>query len=133
MSDGFESLDAFAARLRSLPELAREAAPEVGEAVRDEIGRQIAAGTDPDGKAWEPRADGGQPLETAGKALAIATVGPRIIVRLRGHVARHHLGRSRGGVERPILPSKITPTLGRAITKVLARKFAERMGGGNAV
>jgi hypothetical protein len=132
VSDGLEALEAYAERLRALPELAREAAPEVADVVRDELERQIKAGTDPEGKAWAKREDGGQPLETASKSLAVTSVDSRIFARLRGHVARHHLGRARGGVERQILPTKIPGPMGRAIARVLGRRFQDHMGGGDA-
>jgi hypothetical protein len=131
MSDAaFAALDAHIARIRKLPGLAKEAAPDVAQAVRDELERQIAAGVDPDGKPWKAREDGEQPLRTAANSLAVVAVGPRIFARLTGHVARHHRGRAKGGIERPILPTgPVPPAMGRAIARVLAKRFAAHMGG----
>lgn len=126
---GFAALDAHIARLRGL-DLARRAAPDAARAVQDELRRQIAAGVDPDGKPWPRTQDGRKPLATAEKALAVGAVGTTIVLRLRGHVARHHRGIARGGIERQILPRRGIPqAMDRAIRRVLADHFREAMRG----
>jgi hypothetical protein len=108
------------ARVENLPRVVvKRAAPDVAEVVEAELRRTIAAGTTSDGKAWAPREDGGKPLATAADSLVVVPVGTRILARLRGHVARHHRGIARGGIERPILPTKITPQLGAKIRDVI--------------
>jgi hypothetical protein len=130
MADSLDRLDAHIARVERLSELARDAAPDVAYELQDELERQIGAGTDPAGKTWEPRKeDGARPLQTAAKALAVAPVLNTVFARLRGHVARHHLGRAKGGLVRQILPSKITPRISARIHGVLSRRFDETMGG----
>lgn len=131
MSDaGFATLDSYIHRLRTLPGLARRAAPDCAEAFERELQRQIRAGTTPDGESWEPRQDGGKALETAAKALTVVAAGPRVVARLRGHIARHHLGRAKGGVQRQILPiGSIPRAISAAIREVLAREFRDHMGG----
>lgn len=122
------ALDAQIRKIRKLPNLGRTAAPRVAEVVAEELNRQIRAGVGPDGKPWKLREDGGQALATAGKSLAVVAIGPTVFASLRGHVARHHRGRARGGVERPILPSdKIPPRMADAIGRELAAAFAEVM------
>lgn len=130
-SQAFLELDAMIARLRELPKLATEAAPDVAASVEREIEAQISAGVDPNGRAWAPKKDGtGKPLRTAGKALAVVPLGSTIYARLRGHVARHHLGRARGGTVRQILPvDGIPPRIISAIRTVLAEHFTNKMGG----
>lgn len=130
MADGFAALDAHIGRLRALPGLARRAAPAVARALQDEVQHQIAAGVGPDGKPWPKRQDGGQPLATAGKALAVGAVGTRIVLRLRGHIARHHRGIAKGGVQRQILPTGAIPrAYAQVIQRVLAEHFHEAMHG----
>lgn len=131
---GFSELDAMIARLNSLSTLTTDAAPEVAHAFEQELQGQIAAATGPDGSAWAPKKDGtGRPLATAGKALAVVAIGSTVFARLTGHIARHNNGRARGGVTRQILPTKEIPApVVRAIKRVLAENFQERMGGGNA-
>jgi hypothetical protein len=127
---GLAELDAQIARLRELPSLAREAAPDAAHAVERVIERQIQAATDPAGKAWEPTQDGRTPLRTADKALAVVAIGPTVFARLKGHIARHHLGRARGGVQRQILPTQGLPSaMSTAIRGVLVEHFERKMGG----
>jgi len=124
MSDGFADLDAMIARVRELPELGRKAAPEIAEALEQEIEKTIAAGTDSLGNPWQAREDGGRPLATAAKALVVVPVGTRIVARLTGHIARHHLGRAKGGIYRPILPtSGLPPAFARRTRAILVDHF----------
>jgi hypothetical protein len=127
----FAALDAHIEHLRTLgTSFVRDAAPDVAVACREELEQQIAKGVGPDGQAWEPRKeDGGQPLENAAKYLVVVAVGTAIFMRLKGHVARHHRGIARGGLERLILPTKgITRPIGNAIKRVLAERFQQTMG-----
>lgn len=124
-----DDLEAYIAKIRHIPEVAKRAAPEVAEVVRSTILETIAAGTDPTGKPWEPRkADGGKPLANAASALKVANVGTRILARITGPEARHHSGRARGGVIRGVIPVALTPKLTSRVREVLAKHFAEVMG-----
>jgi hypothetical protein len=125
--DGSAELDAIIARIRNMGSLAKRAAPDVAEAVHGALDRQIVAGMAPDGVPWAPRkADGGRPLVGAEKGLVVVPVGSKIIARIRGHIARHNLGRARGGVVRRILPDKgIPPAIAHAIRPVLDQHFRE--------
>jgi hypothetical protein len=109
----------------------KSAAPDVAEAVEAELLRQISAGTDPEGKAWKPREAGGKALATAGKALVVVPMGTRIFARLSGHVARHHLGIGKGGVQRQILPGrKLPPQIAEAVSATLLSHAADHMKAG---
>lgn len=131
MTKGLAQFDAHIARVESLPRVLKSAAPEVAEAVEAELLRQISAGTDPEGKAWQAREDGGTPLATAGKSLAVVAIGARIFARLRGHIARHHRGIARGRIERQILPGKeLPPKMAKAVGEVLLSHAAAHMKGG---
>lgn len=130
MADDYAALDAHIARIRALPELGRRAAPEVAEAIKLELQRQIAAGVDPEGNPWVQTEDGRKPLATAADALTVGAQGSTVIMRLRGHIARHHLGRVKGGIVRRVLPTTTIPApLARVITRVLAERFEGDMHG----
>lgn len=131
MTKGLAQLDAHIARVESLPRVLKSAAPDVAQAVEAELLRTIAAGTDPDGKAWKPRESGGKPLATAGKALAVVPMGTRVYARLSGHIARHHRGIVKGAVARRILPGRKLPTkMAEAVRAVLLQHAADHMNGG---
>lgn len=124
MRDGSSDLEAIIARIRAVPGIAKRAAPDVAEAVRVVVERQIADAQSPTGEAWQPRREGGPALQTAAKALVVVPVGSRIYARLRGHIARHHLGRAKGGQARHILPTSGIPrAYAAAIRKTLTAHF----------
>lgn len=132
MSSGFAELDSMIESLRALPKAVEEAADDSARALETVVRKQIAAGTTAEGKAWKPRAaDGGQPLQEAAKALYVAAVGPKIIFRLTGHIARHHRGRVRGGEARPILPIEgLPPAFASVIRAALERRVGRTLAGG---
>lgn len=132
MSDnaaGFAALDDMIARVRKLPELVERAAPDIAHALEQELEQQVSRGQDPEGRAWQARQDGGQPLRYAGKSLAVVAVGKTVYARLRGVEARHHLGRARGGIERQILPRKLTPRIAELVRRKLEDAFRLTVGG----
>ncbi len=125
-------LDAMIRKVRALPGLAERAADDVSDAVKASIEQTITAGTTSEGEAWKPRKlDGGRPLADAAKALYVAPVGTRIYARIAGHIGRHHHGRVKGGLARPILPttSKLPKDMSRAIRDVLVDHFNQTMKG----
>ncbi len=122
-------LDDMIARVRRLPELGTRAAPDVARVLEAELHRSIAAGESPEGKPWQLTKDGRVPLTGAAKALGVAAVGATIYVRLTGPEARHHLGRARGGIERQVIPTELSPRMAAEVQEVLARHFAEIASG----
>jgi hypothetical protein len=132
MASGHEALDAHIARLRTLgTSFVRDAAPEIADACRGVLERQIAAGVDPNGKPWPAKKDGeGKPLAHAADALVVVPVGTTVFMRLKGPEARHHKGIAKGGTVRRILPVVDIPApMSRAITSVLNERFEVHMGG----
>lgn len=126
---GFAELDEMIRRIREMPELAREAAPEVAETLRAHLEQNIAAGRGPDGSAWQKTKDGRRALAGAAKALAVRVVGSMVLVVLSGHEVFHHYGTKRVP-KREIIPSGSLPAdLGAAIKAGLVRRFRQRMGG----
>jgi hypothetical protein len=130
MADGQATLDGWIRRVRELGTLTKDVAPEIAVAVHSELSTQIARGVGPDGRKLEPTKDGKQPLRNAAKALRTRAIGTRVVAVLEGPEALHHLGRAKGGVRRPILPtSKIPDPMSRAIAKTITARFRKTMGG----
>lgn len=125
-------LDAMIARLKALGgpnvavEVAREAAPLVDEAIKKTAG----AGTDPDGKAWAPKKNGGRALEHAADHIKTSAVGVFVSVILSGVDVFHHKGQGHSP-RRQVLPEAGSVPAG--VTKALqegARRVFERLAGG---
>lgn len=116
--------------LRRLPkDLGRVAAPEVAEALDEEIGKDIAAGQSPDGAAWQRTADGRVPLRNAKQHVTVVAEGSVVLARLTGPEVKHHRGTARGKITRRILPTRNLPQpLVRATRRILGAKFRELMG-----
>lgn len=126
----FAALDAQIRRLRSVEGLAKDAAPHVAAALKEELDAQIARGQGPDGTPWPLTADGKKPLQNAAAATTVVAVGSAIVARVTGHDAFHHRGQTRGNVVRQILPNgKLTQPFTRAIKRVLDERYAALMAG----
>lgn len=116
--------------LRSLPQLPEKAAPDVAEALEDQLRNNIEAGAAPDGSAWQLTKRGRQPLQNAMRAVTITVTGARIVAEVTGHHARHHLGAVWGKVKRQILPSRRLPQpVIAAIREAITKHFLDRDDG----
>lgn len=130
MADGLAALDEHIARIQQLPGMVERMAPAVGKALEGELRQQIARGVGPDGKPWAPTKEGKVPLQKAAKALRVRAVGTTVLAVLEGPEALHHMGRARGGVRRPILPTTTIPDpVVKAIGEVATAEFNKTMGG----
>jgi hypothetical protein len=114
----FAALDAEIARVRALGDLGNTVAPAVATALHDELARNITAGRSPDGEQLQRTREGKQPLRNAAKALTVRAIGTTILAKLTGIEARHNNGGVRGGIKRPMLPSRVMP---QAVTATLRR------------
>lgn len=131
MADGAAKLDAQIKKLRELGGMVDRAAPAIAKAVEGELRANVAAGVGPDGEPLTRTKDGRQPLERAGRAITVRALGTVILAKVSGHHALHHLGRARGGVRRPLIPTaKIPDPVTKAITKTLTAEFRKTMGAG---
>ena len=129
MASGHAELAAHLQRLRALPTLAERAAPEVAEALEEEMARQISRGEGPSGEKWKRTQQGELPLQGAAANLRIRPIGTTVVMRLEGHHARHHLGAVKGKVIRRILPTGGIPDpMTKAIKTVVTREFRRTMG-----
>jgi len=130
MADGYTELLAMIAKLRKLGHAPEEIAGDIAPALRAQLTENVAAATDAYGQPWQPTLDGHLPLRGAPAGLGVAAVGTRVLAALRGIYARHHYGRVRGGIARPILPGSELPLkLIALINEVAVRRFRLIMGG----
>lgn len=102
-----DGLTALIARLNELGGVAERAAPLVATELDRLLRAQIKAGTGPDGTPWQPKKDGGKPLQDV--KVSVRAIGTTVIARLDGPAVLHDQGRARGGVRRKILPSRDLP------------------------
>lgn len=108
-------------KLLAVERIPEEAAKAVARTLEGELRKQIAAGQDPEGKAWKPTATGGRPLKNAGAALRVTTHGTTVVAQLTGPTAMHNLGAGRGGVKRQILPEKMPEKVGQVVQDTIRR------------
>lgn len=131
MSDGYTVMQNMIAKLRELGQSAEVIASDVAPELKALLAENIAAGVGPDEKPWAPTQEGHIPLQGAVGALVVAATGNKVVATLGGIYARHHFGRVRGGIARPILPgSKLPPQIEEMITRVANQRLLLIMGGG---
>lgn len=131
MAGGDEALAAFIDRVRKLGTLGADAAKIAAPLVEKAMKRTAAAGTTPDGQAWQPRKDGGRPLVNAADALSAEAVGPVVVGKLEGVEVLHNRGTKRMP-QRQILPdlgAGIPKVIGDALTEASQKAFGRTMGG----
>lgn len=128
MSDGLSQLDEWIARLKALggdkmPERVAELAAPLVDA---EVKKTAKAGTDPLGKAWTPKKDGGRPLVNAPSHISTKAQGRVVAVTLTGPDVWHHYGRG-GAPRRQVLPdgASIPKSVWDAVHKAAKQAFDE--------
>jgi hypothetical protein len=91
-SQGFAALEAMIERVRSLPDMAREAAPMVALELKREIATAISEERTPEGVPWVLTQDGHQPLKNAMSAIDVVAVNTDVIATLSGFHIFHQRG-----------------------------------------
>lgn len=122
-------LDAFAARIRRLRNLASDAAKEAAPDVEKLVRESAAVGTDVEGRPWPSKRDGGRALPNAAAAVTAVARGVAVILKLSGAYVFHH--RSKGKDRRPILPESgagMPPRLAAVLRAAAARAFRTAIG-----
>ena len=126
MSSGIAQLDAMIARLKALagPDMPARVAKEAAPLVEAAIKGTAAAGTDPLGRPWQPKKDGGRPLVNAAAHIKTRAVGNLVATTLSGPDVFHHLG-SGHSPRRQILPdgASVPPAVEEAATEGARRVF----------
>lgn len=126
MSSGADALTAMIASLGKMQTLVADSMSALTAACRTEMQRTIAAGTDAEGKRWQPTQQGQQPLQHAAGAMSVMSVNKTIYITLGGVEARHHYGYVKGGRKRAIIPEeKIPDAMADAMRVVLQRAFSD--------
>jgi hypothetical protein len=127
MAADLDQLNAMIARLRGIPDLVKSALPECAAECKAIIAENVAAQRGPDGAAWQPGAKGQPILKDAAGAVSAQAIGNAIVISLSGINAKHHLGAVRGGIARPIIPTRKAP---QAMTKAIERVLVRRLQAG---
>jgi hypothetical protein len=127
MADVLTKLDARVAQLRELQRVARDELPrELGRVVERHVLEAVRAGRSPDGEPWPRREDGARALDEAADGIRVDVSRATVTVSItKRHLELHHLGRARGGIRRPLLPTTITPRL-RAALDAASQRVIER-------
>jgi hypothetical protein len=129
MLDGYNAMQSWIAKLRELGDSPKEIAADIAPELRKELEANVAAARSPDGTPWKPTLAGHKPLQGARRGLGVAAVGTTVIAALHGIHARHHAGRVRGKISRPILPSaKLPVQIVELVTRVAHQRFWRVMG-----
>lgn len=127
-----DALNREIAKLRVLAASTTQLAPRVAEACVDVIAENVAAAHGPDGEAWELKADGHRAMQTGDprKGLTGVALGSRVVITLDGSRVFHHRGQTRGGISRPIMPTRrLSQPMTEAIARVCREWFEESRRG----
>jgi len=129
-ASAFAALDDHIMRVATLPiALDGDGMQKLAGSVDEEVRRQILAGQDPSGQPWQPTRAGGRPLVGAQASVGVAAVGRRVVIRAWGHIARHSLGRAKGGIERQVVPRGAIPQgLAQVLKDKVRTLLREHMG-----
>jgi len=121
----------WVAKIRSLPNFARQVAPLVAEKLHENLSANLTAQQAPSGAPWKPAKDGRTMFQSAPGKLQTKASGTVIEAKIKDRVLfRHHAGIARGRIERQMLPSKTVPQpVSDAIKAVLSEKFTELFKG----
>lgn len=112
--------------LQELGTLNTVAAPDAAREVLEVLEDNCRRHQDPYGVPWPPRKKDGEPaLDGAEKQLYCAAIDNRILMRVKGPYARHHLGKGKGETFRRQIPDrpKLPQNIIDAITRALSRHF----------
>jgi len=128
--DGDAKLSDFIRRLRSMKDLAAQAAREAAPLVEAAVRRQAADGQAPDGGAWAPTKDGRRAIPNAARAITAVAKGSAVQIVLAGVYVFHHYGK--GLPERRIIPGQgAIPAPVVAALREGARRVFRRVAGGS--
>jgi len=122
-------LDEMIASLRKLGKSSKDVAKEAAPLVQQALRATAAAGTDPEGRAWKPKKDGGRPLVNAANAITTTANGTLVTTTLSGVENFHQHSKSH---ERRIIPdggAGIPQNVADALDEAATRVFARAMGG----
>lgn len=129
-AQGMTALQGMIDACRSMPGLAKEAAPAIRDLVLATLREDLSAGRSPaTGASWAEKKDGGRALKNAAAAISAALSGTTIVVSLGAPEVFHHFG-AQGKPRREQLPRGVLPfKLGDAIRKGLVEPFRKKTGG----
>lgn len=126
---GSAELAAIIAKIKRIPNLVKETAPECAKSFHAAVTASLADGQGPNGEAWQRTKAGGAPLpNAASNAVVTKAVGTTIITAAQFPYAFHDKG-ARGGAlpVRKIAPTRLTDRLVESIRKPLVKAFNSKV------
>jgi hypothetical protein len=102
-------------RINRLADVENYTSP-AAQSVHSQLATTIAAGTDPSGKPWPLKHEGGKALRNAKQAVTTRAAGKDIVVELKGVEVFHHYG-AQGKPVRAVIPKEMDEKLGNAIRR----------------
>lgn len=126
---GDAALAAYAARLRSLQTTAVDAAKVAAPLIEEAAKAPAAAGTAPDGTAWQPKKDNRRALPNAASAIVAVANGTIVTIKLAGVYVFHHFAKPK--YRRAIIPrsgESIPQPIKAAIEKAFVQVVRSKMG-----
>lgn len=123
---GDAELDAIIRKVKRIPTLVKEAAPDCAKAFGRAVNGELAQGHGPNGQAWPANKDGSAPLPNAAGAVETTASGTTLICRIKKPYTFHDKGN--GHVpRRQILPTGMFPSGSLAIRTVLTQHFNRKV------
>lgn len=125
-----DELRAFGRAIGNLEGLTERAAQEAAPLVEAAVRKTASAGQDPYGTAWQPKKDGGRPLEHAADHVQARAVGSYVEISVEGPEAWHNQGAGGRPVRQVIPDVEIPDTVAAAVEQGAARAFDALTKGG---
>lgn len=125
------SLDAIIQKVRALGGLAAAAARSAAPMVEAQSKKTAAAGTDPNGKQWAPKKDGGAPLVNAADAVSVVAIGTVVQIRLGATSTGSAKAQAIQNTRRQIIPANgegIPAGILKALDEGANKAFREAVG-----
>lgn len=131
MSGALDELRAFGRAIGNLDGLTERAAQEAAPLVEAAARKTAAAGKDPYGNTWQPKKDGGRPLEHAAEHIHARPIASSIEISTEGADAWHNVGAGGRPVRQVIPDVEIPPAIADAVEQGAARAFDAITKGGS--
>lgn len=125
-----DELRAFARAIGNLDGLTERAAQEAAPLVEAAARKTAAAGKDPYGSTWQPKKDGGRPLEHAAEHIHARAIASSVEISIEGPDAWHNIGAGGRPVRQVIPDVEVPAAISDAVEQGAARAFAAITKGG---
>jgi hypothetical protein len=122
-------IDLMIARIEQIRKI--EPGPIIAKAMHEHVSGTIGASTDAYGSPWQSTQSGGRPLKNAAAHLKIYSSKGLAGISIEGSTnrqveGRHHHGNVKGGIKRPIIPTRLIPI---ALANLIKLRLSESFHG----